>query len=180
MDRKFSTGDTLELEFPMELKLNRWPAGGVALERGPLLFALGVKEEWRIEPDDKRSTKDFPSWNLYPASPWNYALDIDEKSLDEIEIVERPFKGDPWSLEAAPILLRVPAKKVSGWKLRKLKQIVSDRNNGGKLVKGNFAFTPPLPTQSSLKRRLAKRRETITLEPYGCTHLRITLFPSAR
>ena len=42
---------------------------------------------------------------------------------------------------------------------------------------GHFRLTPPLPDPETLKGRLSDEIEIITLVPYGCTKLRITIFP---
>lgn len=41
-------------------------------------------------------------------------------------------------------------------------------------------MTPPLPPPEEIAGCLGKEREFVRLVPYGCTHLRLTLFPSAR
>jgi hypothetical protein len=43
--------------------------------------------------------------------------------------------------------------------------------------KGDFAFTPQLPTDSTSGIRLADESELVTLVPYGCAKLRLTIFP---
>ena len=121
--RTFAPGDRVELLLPMEIRLRRWPQEGISVERGPLVFALDVKEDWQVDPSDPRQTDDFPAWNLYPASRWNYALVVEDARetasiseggllpegahLAEVEVVEKDASDDPWSLEAAPVELRV-------------------------------------------------------------------------
>ncbi len=185
LNRMFRHNDRVSLTLPMKLRFVRWKGGGVAIERGPLVFSLKIDEDWRIDKNDPRSTNEFPASNLYPASPWNYALCVHEKTLErDVEVVLRPLTSDPWCLESAPIELKVPARRVKGWSLKKTKTVVAllwSTERGGfyreRLV-GKFALTPPLPESYGLAQRLAKRTETITLVPYGCTHLRVTLFPN--
>jgi len=184
--RKFASGDQLTLQLPMELKLSHWPRGGVAVERGPLVYALQIKEDWQRDPQEKRQTRDFPAWNMQPGSPWNYALCLDEKLLKEAEVICRDVTGNPWQQEHAPILIRVPARRVRNWKLERKTSvrcygiINKEEELGIFMRKGDFVFTPQLPDPKTLPKRLAKKLETITLIPYGCTRLRISVFPQGR
>jgi len=186
IERTFQPGDQLTLTLPMALRLSEWPDGGVGVERGPLVYALRIVEDWQVDTEEPRSTPEFPAWNCYPASSWNFALALDEENLVEVEVYTRAFDGDPWSLETAPIALRVPARRVRGWKIRELTNIIAETVQEispgvwgpfSKLEQGHYLLTPPLPNPEDLPGRLGKRVEWITLVPYGCTHLRITIFP---
>ena len=54
------------------------------MERGPIVFALKIKEEWK-----KLSGQEpFADWEVYPKSPWNYALVIDKESPEDYFSVE--------------------------------------------------------------------------------------------
>jgi len=183
--RTFENNDRITLVLPMELRLSRWPRGGIAIERGPLVYALRIKEDWQIDQNPpKPATPDFPAFNLYPASPWNYALCVTEKTLSTaVEVVHRPCTSDPWSIDTAPIELRVRARRVAGWKIERKRSVTGLYPNatftGFEPVqkKGDFMLTPQLPDPATLPARLAKKVETVTLVPYGCTKLRITIFP---
>jgi hypothetical protein len=184
VERTFQPNDRLTLELPMDLRLSRWPRGGVAVERGPLVFALRIAEDWRVDRAEKKSSRAFPAWNLYPASPWNFALAVDEATLaDAVEIVRRPMTPEPWSLAGAPLELRVPARRVRGWALEKRRVVETHDLVGDKLLvhrlRGRFTLTPQLPDPATLAARLGRALETVTLVPYGCTRLRITVFPDA-
>lgn len=186
LDREFAPNDRLSLLLPMQLKLTRWPGGGVAVERGPLVYSLSIKEDWRHDPAEERQSQEFPAWDLYAASPWNYALCVDEANLEQtVEIVRNPPHGNPWTLDGAPLELRVPARRVKGWNVLRRKMVKTTqwdaKANAQVLVplKGDFRLTPPLPAPETLPERLAETVETIRLVPYGCTQLRITIFPQA-
>jgi len=102
------------------------------------------------------------------------------------------MNNNPWSIENAPIELKVPAKKVNGWQIinsgeverenwitiKNAKGFIVDwKMTGIDTVKGNFQYTPPLPLPEKLLGMLSKNVEDVTLIPYGCSKLRITIFP---
>ncbi len=183
--RRFEHNDRITLLLPMTLKLSHWPGGGIALERGPVVYSLRIAEEWRPVAD-KRSSRDFPAWDIMPASDWNYALALDERNLaDRVEVVNNANAGYPWDLLHPPVELRVPARKVRGWKAIHARRAMREAwwQDGDawcydtRPVRGEFLFTPPLPQRGSLPGLLGRRIETVTLVPYGCTHLRMTIFP---
>jgi hypothetical protein len=185
LERTFAPNDCVELSLPMEVRLSRWPQGGVGVERGPLVFALGIKERWTPYQIKGRTCRDLPAWDAHPASRWNYALALDKtRAAESVKVIRRDMAANPWTPAEAPILLEVPARRVAGWTLDKKKAIQMETFEGAKLVsktvKGDFVLTPPLPDARTLRRRLGRRVETITLVPYGCTRLRIAVFPSAQ
>lgn len=181
LERVFADGDQVTLTLPMKVRLQHWPRAGVSLERGPLVFALRIEEDWRIDPDDPRSTPDFPAWDLYPASSWNYALALDPENLEnEVRVILGEYSNHPWSISTAPLTLQVPARRLIGWGLQKKSGILASFGRRSKRLKGNFVFTPQLPNPDGLMKRLGKQVETVTLVPYGCSKLRITIFPFAK
>lgn len=170
LDREFQPGDKVALHLPMQVKATSWPDGGIALERGPLVYSLRVAAE--KHPIEKGPLgKEFPQLELTPTSPWNYALDVDpEKIARQVEVVTGRMTDSPWSDEgAAPVQLKVPARRVEGWALTdKLKTDRPEKLKPGQLV------TPDLPDPATMK---LGAKETITLVPLGTTCLRLTVFP---
>ena len=49
--------------------------------------------------------------------------------------------------------------------------------SGSEIKKGFWSFTPLLPNDLLLKKELSAKLDTVTLVPYGCSKLRITVFP---
>ncbi len=70
----------------------------VAITRGPLVFALPIEAEWKKVKDNPQ----FADWEVYPKSPWNYALQIDPNDLEQsVRFLNRRVGAravlDPWS-----------------------------------------------------------------------------------
>jgi len=165
LDRVHTGGDVITLELPMEVGVGHSSDGGIFVERGPLVYSLRPKEVWTAiaMPEFEITSPEFPMWAASAASPWNFALAIDESAPIERQVrVERAeTKADPWS--APPISLSVAARRVSGWDLVRPKG-----------EDANWFKTPPLPTD---KNNLGPD-ETVRLVPLGTTHLRLTVFPT--
>ena len=168
LDRTFTDGDSIVLKLPMPIQLKRLSdahaIGGerLSIEKGPLVYAYSIPEKVVIAEDhcarEKRcNNEEFPTYYLYPDGPWNFALDCNEQDvLEKIEVVERKNGGYPFEPGQSPVALRVPVKKVMGWELT------------------DERFTSRVPLDYDLG-----ESETITLEPYGATRLRLTSFPDA-
>ncbi len=191
--RNFIDGDKITLSLPQKAQLSNWPNGGVAIERGPLVYALKIDEEWKaLEPDkiNPRSTTSFPAYHVTAKSDWNYALALQDDELEnQIEVIQEKWNSNPWSTNTAPITIKIPAKKINNWKIINKDTVFYAMNvpiqDNGKTVwrersdfkkNGNFSFTPPLPTNDDIQEN-DNEKEMITLIPYGSAKLRITIFP---
>jgi DUF1680 family protein len=149
---RWSETKTITLRFPMPVHLYQGYNDAVAIERGPLVFALPIAAEWKKVKDNTQ----FADWEVYPKSPWNYALQLDRAHPERsITFEDRPASSTPFSPQAAPIVARVKGRRRAGWDLEK----------------GAAAPPPSGPITR------AEPLEDLTLIPYGCTDLRITEFP---
>ena len=165
LNRTWKTGDKVELEMPMQITTSNWFENSTVIERGPLVYALKIGEDWQkvTDPAKLRNHGDY-CYEVYATTPWNYALnrnDVDKKNVNEaFTVVERGVEGYPWSLENAPIEIHGKGRRMNNWTLY----------NGS---------AGPMPYGPVTREHLGEEEE-IVLIPYGCTTLRITEFPVAR
>lgn len=78
LERAWKNGDQVDLFLEQPIKVKFWSGIGqaVSIRRGPLWYSLEIKEEWKkIGGND-----DWPAWEVLSASPWNYALVLNEKN----------------------------------------------------------------------------------------------------
>ncbi len=163
IDRTWKSGDKVEVVFPMEIKTDdSWPDKAVSVERGPLVYALRIEEQWEQVKFPEREQPRFGNsyYEVRPASAWNFGLvDWDKKSTAaafEVKIDTTKMKSSfPWNLANAPIEIKAKAKKMPYWTL------YND-------------MTGPLPFSTG---ETSTSTEVVTLIPYGCTTLRISEFP---
>ncbi len=158
IDREWEGTATVELTLPMHVRGERRYHDAITLERGPLVYALRIGESWRrVHADMPNRELPHGDWEVYATTPWNYALAVDEQTLDETVVFEEGPVGDrPFSPEGAPVTAKVKGRQLPAWGL----------------VNGSAGELPPSPvvTDTPLK--------TLTLIPYGCTNLRVTEFPT--
>lgn len=175
-------GDVISLNFAKAFSGNSSPDGGVYFTYGPLLLALKIRERIEVDSKEPRQTPDFPALNIYPESPWNYAVTGWERPESiNVSQSESPFwKGNP-------LEIKIKAKTVSDWSLieenNKEMGLVGgegiDRKQidcGASVVSDRLIMTPDLPESSFIEKHLGDFEE-ITLVPYGCTNIRLTVFP---
>jgi DUF1680 family protein len=157
--REWSDGDVLELSLPMEVTISRWYENSATVERGPLVYALKIGEEWKkISSADKGGEWYY---EVHPTTAWNYGLlaAAIKNPGKEFEVVRRNVPKDsyPWNPENSPLEIRTKGVVIPFWTLY----------NGS---------AGPLP-YSELTQLKTDPLQDITLIPYGCTTMRITEFP---
>lgn len=191
---EYKNGDVVTVILPSTFNLTPQVENGVSVERGPLLYSLKIAEDWKIDNNDTRTAPGYPAYNLFAKSPWNYALCLSKDSLQQqIKVIDKPWSDNPWSIENTPIELQVPARLVTGWGLMtrtemKFENWTVERDERGKvkrwyidgegIKKGLWSFSPLLPGAELVQKSRNNKIETVTLVPYGCSKLRVTIFPN--
>ena len=157
LEREWIGTTEIGLRFPTHPRLWKGHRGAVAVVRGPLVYSLGLGEDWRrINADRPHRELPHGDWEVHPTTPWNYALEVSADSLDsDLAFAERPVGELPFSPEGAPVVARVRGRRVPGWEK----------------VNGSADDVPEGPVRSG------EPREGLTLIPYGCTNLRMTELP---
>ncbi|MBI3923008.1 MAG: glycoside hydrolase family 127 protein, partial [Armatimonadetes bacterium] len=156
LNRTWNTGDKVRLELPMQVRVRTLVNNkkSVSVSRGPLTYSLKIGERWQ----KYGGTEGFPSFEVFPTTPWNYGLVLEEqepKTTFEVVKMKAPLADQPFTVEAAPVQLRAKAKRIPQWQLQS--------NLVGLLQESPVKSDEPV--------------ETVTLIPMGCARLRISAFP---
>ena len=153
--RTWHAGDRVELTLPMQPRASRWFNDSVAIERGPLVFSYPIGESW-VKLRERGMTAD---WQVFPTTNWNYALDLDlSKPTKSPQVTESEIGEQPFSRKAAPVSLKVKARRVLDWR--------AEDGAANPLPQSPVACDQPA--------------EDLTLIPYAAAKLRITAFPVAK
>jgi len=172
LENKWKQGDVVELTLPKKLNLRLWTENknSVSLNYGPLTFSLKIGEYYqkvdskesaigdsKWQPDADQSK--WPAYNIYPASMWNYGLELnDQPPSEQFEIIKKPWPESdfPFSQKEVPIMIKAKGKLIPQWTLDKY---------------GLCGVLPESPVAVQTK------EETIELIPMGAARLRISAFP---
>jgi hypothetical protein len=156
----------------MHLSMRSWAENknSVSLDYGPLTFSLKIDEyyqkinskesaigdsKWQANVDQAK----WPAYNIYPASMWNYGLDLNAKPLaEQFEIIKKPWPASdfPFTQKDVPLLIKAKGKLIPQWTLDQY---------------GLCGLLPESPVAVGTK------EETIDLIPMGAARLRISAFP---
>ncbi len=160
INRKWSNQDQVVVNFPMEVVTSTWGSNSTAIERGPLVYALKVRERWEKGKDEKEG--DY--FSVFPESEWNYGLvqDALKNPKEKIKVAETGGVGSDfvWNLAHAPIEIYVPGKQIPGWK-----------------ALDGVAYQPMTARDGVYKGKVSDKTTQLTLVPIGCTKVRIVAFP---
>ncbi len=111
--------------------------------------------KWQANADQSK----WPSFEIYPASMWNYGLVLNDQPLEQqFEIVKKswPANNFPFTQDAVPFMIKAKGKIIPEW--------ILDKN-------GLVDLLPQSPVQTSTK------AQNIELIPMGAARLRISSFP---
>ncbi len=174
IEKEWQNGDEVVFNIPMKLSQSVWHVNqnSRSINYGPLTFSLKIKEnyekvssietaigdsKWQKDADQEK----WPSYEIYPGSEWNYALEIDDLLPVEknFKVVKTTWPADhyPFTTESPPIQIIAKGKRVIGWGI------------------DQYGLTAELPIKENIK--FEKETDTITLIPMGAARLRISAFP---
>jgi len=158
--RTWQHGDKLELQLPMAVTVSEWGRNSRAIERGPLVYALKLGEQWQKGYDEKEGSY----YSVFPEAPWNYGIEeavVKEPATNTTVNIIKPAGNDfVWNLSHAPVEIIVKGKKIPDWK------IVND-----------VAPQPVTARNGLYMGKVDSVSESLPLVPYGCTKVRIVAFP---
>lgn len=168
----WKNGDQVTLHVPMQLALRRWEnnKNSLSINYGPLTYSLEIAEQYLKKESKATATNEskwqagadpekWPSYEIHPASAWNYGLVLDKAHPESsIEVIKRawPKDNNPFTNTNAPIELKVNGRKIPGWTI------------------DQYGLCGLLP-QSPVKTK--EPLTPLTLVPMGGARLRISSFP---
>ena len=167
IDRQWNTGDVVELNVPMDYSIRRWQVNknSTSVNYGPLTLSLRIEENykkmdsretaiWDSKWQEGADASQWPSYEIFPGSPWNYAL----ATHSPITIERKPWPADnnPFTLENTPLVFKAKGRLIPEWTI------------------DEYGLCGVLPYENSKK---SDQQDNILLVPMGAARLRITAFP---
>lgn len=166
--REWSDADEIVLTVPMTFNYRQWQVNknSVSVDYGPLSLSLKIDEDYQQKDSRETAIGDskwqegadasaWPTYEIYPASPWNYALLLN--SPISVQRKEWPFDNNPFTLTNVPLEFKAKGRLIPEWKI------------------DEYGLCGVLPYEDAPK---ADTLDEITLVPMGAARLRIASFPT--
>lgn len=166
--REWSDADEIVLTVPMEINYRQWQVNknSVSVNYGPLSLSLKIDEDYQQKDSRETAIGDskwqegadasaWPTYEIYPASSWNYALQTSAPIT--VERKEWPFNNNPFTLTTVPLEFKAKGRLIPEWKV------------------DEYGLCGVLPYEDARK---AEAVDEITLIPMGAARLRIASFPT--
>ena len=173
IDGEWGDSDVIELVFPMELSLRRWVVNqnSASVNYGPLTLSLKIKERYEKVNSAEKAIGDsrwqegadvekWPTYEIYPESPWNYSLILPANNpFANFKVTRLPWPADnqPFTVGSVPLEVKATGRLVPSWGY------------------DSTGMTAVLPREDAPR---AAQIDEITLVPMGAARLRISAFPT--
>lgn len=173
INREWKDGDVLTLKLPKTFSVREWPTNknSVSVDYGPLTLSLLIEEEYKKVNSAETAIWDskwqkgvdvnaWPTYEIYPASAWNYALLFNKTNPEKsFEVVTKEWPADdfPFTIQNTPIMVKAKGRQIPSWGIDK------------------YGLCGVLPEPDSKKNATL---DNIRLVPMGAARLRISAFPT--
>lgn len=165
LKREFRDGDVVSVDFGMMPEICTLNADqGQYVQCGPLLYCYAIPQTMT---EDKKvygnmagkvpGNEDFKCWNITPSGQWNYGMRQGSQNLKLVTDENLLANAYPYDKETAPVSIQVDVTPVK-W------TVTENRYN------------PETPSTNTTE--VSGTAQKIRLIPYGCTELRVTVFPT--
>lgn len=168
--REWKNGDKVEVNYPMEISYRTWQVNknSVSVNYGPLTLSLRIAEKyveknsaetaiWDSKWQEGADTSQWPSYEIYPDSPWNYALQVQSVKLKERKDLKPGV--NPFTQADIPLVFEAYGRQIPDWKI------------------DEYKLCGVLPDEDAVKSDTSEKLELI---PMGAARLRISAFPTCK
>ena len=146
-------GDTVEIKLHFAAKLVPGADGLACVERGPLVFALPLAAKsfpWEYESHGVTRKAPYCDYIILPEQEWGYAF-----ADKDFRLIENPLGTHPFSREEPPVQLETRMSRIPWGTCPGQPGVCAEKPDGLE----------------------SAGMETVRLQPYGCTTLRMTMMP---
>lgn len=173
INREWKDGDVITLKLPKTFSVREWSTNknSVSVDYGPLTLSLLIDEEYKKVNSAETAIWDskwqkgvdvnaWPTYEIYPASAWNYALLLNKANPERsFEVVTKEWPADdfPFTTQNTPIVIKAKGRQIPSWGIDK------------------YGLCGVLPEPDSKKNATL---DDIKLIPMGAARLRISAFPT--